>query len=316
MNEDDSFSNGWLKGPNQIQGPGVDIKETKVIVDAKSEVKVELSASDENNASQKRRRDSVDGLGICSNGKSKRSRNMNSSTSECLIDVSTTDKGLPEKQPNKNSPIPAPSPLPASDFVSTSAPAPNAFSHMMQQSKKVYHLEINKVEKQCFHLSMVDNNFHLQWLCSGGENGHNDEFEKKGLNHHTNHLKGSNVQWSGKVMLRASNEEKQSFHAKDVELHLTSSIQSDPSFPAVREPFVQRPSKFSVPVLKSMLQKSIRRRRPLPSVRLAMELADKSYVDLIRRLPIICLEDSFLHHDFPLLCWLMAADSKVCSCIL
>ena len=67
---------------------------------------------------------------------------------------------------------------------------------------------------------------------------------------------------------------------------------------------------MKVPVLKSVLQKSIRRRRPLPAVRVAMELADKSWGDLIRRLPIIILEDSILHHDFPLLIWLMVADSK------
>jgi len=67
---------------------------------------------------------------------------------------------------------------------------------------------------------------------------------------------------------------------------------------------------LKVPVLKSILQKSIRRRRPLPAVRVAMELADKSWGDLIRRLPIIILEDSILHHDFPLLIWLMIADSK------
>ncbi len=41
-----------------------------------------------------------------------------------------------------------------------------------------------------------------------------------------------------------------------------------------------------------------------------MELADKSWTDLIRRLPIVILEDSTLHPDFSLLVWLMIADSK------
>ena len=49
----------------------------------------------------------------------------------------------------------------------------------------------------------------------------------------------------------------------------------------------------------------------MPAVRVAMELADKSWGDLIRRLPIIILEDSTLHPDFPLLIWLMVAESKV-----
>ncbi|GAX24494.1 hypothetical protein FisN_18Lh044 [Fistulifera solaris] len=74
--------------------------------------------------------------------------------------------------------------------------------------------------------------------------------------------------------------------------------------------WVKRHSRLSVPVLKSILQKSIRRRRPLPSVKVAMELADKSLGELLRRLPIIVLEDSTLHPDFDLLVWLMMANSK------
>lgn len=64
-------------------------------------------------------------------------------------------------------------------------------------------------------------------------------------------------------------------------------------------------------MLKSILQKSIRRRRPLPAVRVAMELVDKALGELLRRLPIIILEDSMLHPDLPLLVWLMVAESKV-----
>ena len=73
--------------------------------------------------------------------------------------------------------------------------------------------------------------------------------------------------------------------------------------------WVRQHSRLSVPVLKSVLQKSIRRRRPLPSVRVAMELADKSLGDLLRRLPIIILEDSTLHPQLPFLVWLMMAHS-------
>jgi len=75
--------------------------------------------------------------------------------------------------------------------------------------------------------------------------------------------------------------------------------------------WVQHPSRLSVPVLKSMLQKSIRRRRPLPSVRVAMELIDKAALgDLLRRLIVIILEDSTLHPDLPLVVWSMMAHSK------
>lgn len=68
---------------------------------------------------------------------------------------------------------------------------------------------------------------------------------------------------------------------------------------------------LQVPVLKSILQKSVRRRRPLPAVRVAMELMDKAAGELLRRLPIIILEDSTLHRDIPLLVWAMVAESKV-----
>lgn len=69
-------------------------------------------------------------------------------------------------------------------------------------------------------------------------------------------------------------------------------------------------SKLSIPVLKSMIQKAIRRQRPHQATMLAMELSDKSWSDLLRRIPIIMLEDAALHPDLPLLVWLMVADSK------
>jgi hypothetical protein len=73
---------------------------------------------------------------------------------------------------------------------------------------------------------------------------------------------------------------------------------------------VTHQSKLSVPVLKSILQKSIRRRKPIPSVHVAMEIIDKACEALFRRLPIIILEDSTLHPNFNLLVWLMIACSK------
>lgn len=93
-----------------------------------------------------------------------------------------------------------------------------------------------------------------------------------------------------------------------VELNVSTSIL--PLHSDHRRRFVQHHSRLSVPVLKSILQKSIRRRKPLPSVRVAMELSDKSLADLLRRLAIVVLEDSTLHPDLPLLVWLMMASSK------
>ena len=99
-------------------------------------------------------------------------------------------------------------------------------------------------------------------------------------------------------------------HGKDIDLVVSSSVPSAALSKERGFGLVSRHSRLSVPVLKSMLQKNIRRRRPLPAVRVVMELADKSYGDLIRRLPIMVLEDSILHPDFPLLVWLMVAESK------
>ncbi|KAG5189367.1 hypothetical protein JKP88DRAFT_177055 [Tribonema minus] len=54
----------------------------------------------------------------------------------------------------------------------------------------------------------------------------------------------------------------------------------------------------------------MRRGRGEGAVRCAAELAMKSFADLVRRLGIICLEDSVLHPALPLLTWLMAAAGK------
>jgi hypothetical protein len=171
--------------------------------------------------------------------------------------------------------------------VNTLPPKRNAFNHMLKNSKKAF--AETKTQTQTFHLLEVDGKLDLQFFCDDNE----------GV--------PSNIAWTGKLMIRASKEA--SDNEQPVELNITSSIRSEAEFATVH--YVKQHSKFSVPVLKSILQKSIRRRRPKPSVRLAMELADKSFGELIRRLPIICLEDSFLHHEFPFLVWLMIACSKV-----
>jgi hypothetical protein len=114
--------------------------------------------------------------------------------------------------------------------------------------------------------------------------------------------------WSASMNLKDRNPKSKLENAapQTIELTLSSSISS------YQEPirWVRRHSRLSVPVLKSILQKSIRRRKPLPAVRVAMELADKSLGDLLRRLPIIILEDSTLHPDMTFLVWMMMVYSK------
>ena len=46
------------------------------------------------------------------------------------------------------------------------------------------------------------------------------------------------------------------------------------------------------------------------AARIASELFRLSPTEILRRLPIICIEDAALHPAFPVLVWLMLADSK------
>ena len=163
----------------------------------------------------------------------------------------------------------------------------NAFAHMMQQSKKM-----NQSTAQQFHLNA---DYTLSWsdLTVGGFTPNNNN--------------ETVTCWSTTIQLRNKDDDKK------IQLTLSSSIpeqQPSSSPPVARRRLVQRHSRLSVPVLKSILQKLIRRRRPLPATRVAMELMDKALGEVLRRMPIIILEDSTLHPDFPLLCWLMAAESK------
>lgn len=150
----------------------------------------------------------------------------------------------------------------------------NAFSHMMQQAKK-----LSRVTTQQCHVNL---DYTLSWFDT-----------KVGL------ISYEAVAWSTTIQIRNNDDSKS-------QLILSTSI------PEQQSPLrlVQRHSRLSVPVLKSILQKSVRRRRPLPATRVAMELIDKALGPFLRRMPIIILEDSTLHPDFSLLCWLMAAESK------
>ena len=63
-------------------------------------------------------------------------------------------------------------------------------------------------------------------------------------------------------------------------------------------------------LLKSMLQKGVRRRLSGPVRRLCAALLRQSPVDCLRRVPVIMMEDSSLHPSLPVLVWLMMALSK------
>lgn len=114
------------------------------------------------------------------------------------------------------------------------------------------------------------------------------------------------IHWTKEVQLKEKGNHET--NKTLIDLTLCSAIPQYPNEQPHR--WVLKHSRLSVPVLKSILQKSIRRKRPLPSVRVAMELMDKAPEELLRRLPIISLEDSTLHPDLPLLVGLMIFSSK------
>lgn len=62
--------------------------------------------------------------------------------------------------------------------------------------------------------------------------------------------------------------------------------------------------------LKSHLQKAVRRKLTKAAVYTADLLLEMSPIQLLRRLPIIIVEDAFLHHSFSTLIWLMCAVSS------
>jgi len=74
----------------------------------------------------------------------------------------------------------------------------------------------------------------------------------------------------------------------------------------VSEPIVYRKNQY----LLSHLQKCVRRMESTKSVQTAKHLLDLDCTSLLRRLPIIMLEDVTFHESFPVLIWLMIAYSK------
>ncbi|KAH9254643.1 hypothetical protein BASA81_007400 [Batrachochytrium salamandrivorans] len=68
-------------------------------------------------------------------------------------------------------------------------------------------------------------------------------------------------------------------------------------------------SRLPVGTLKSIMQKSYRRMDLDNFRKSASELANKSWTDFIRRLPIVLLEDGYCPNQFASLVWLMLADS-------
>jgi len=161
-----------------------------------------------------------------------RQSNPVESTTSILVDEGRVGKRLNSDDSDQLETSPHKKDVNPSVAPESSKKRKNAFNHMMQNAKKVYDDASKKVEKQRFHLSRVDGQFHLQWICNG-----EDSKIDMGAD--------SNEHWSGKVMIYASKEEKAgNDSASDIELSITSSIASGSQFE--RKPFVRNPSKLSV----------------------------------------------------------------------
>jgi len=66
--------------------------------------------------------------------------------------------------------------------------------------------------------------------------------------------------------------------------------------------------RYSVPLVKSNLQKAVRRRDSQIAIQSALALLQMMPTEFIRRLPIICIEDVCLMDSFPVAIWFMIAD--------
>lgn len=67
---------------------------------------------------------------------------------------------------------------------------------------------------------------------------------------------------------------------------------------------------FNIPLLKSNLQKAIRRCNLREALNSALCIIQKSPIELLRRLPIIYIEDVCLMDSFPIVVWLMMAEKE------
>lgn len=126
-------------------------------------------------------------------------------------------------------------------------------------------------------------------------------------------------EWTAEINIKScrlycmNRDSKDSSNLENVKLKISSNVKSiaatdaSHSFAALQKD----DSKYYITTLKSLLQKAIRRKCiDNTAIRLAYALHNISLNELLRRLPIVCLEDCLLHPNFPSIVWLMMAVSK------
>lgn len=84
-----------------------------------------------------------------------------------------------------------------------------------------------------------------------------------------------------------------------------------PDYDAERKFTLPEETKYhNIPYLKSHLQKCVRKMDDLLALPTANHLAKLNFLEFIRRLPIIMLEDTFLHSSLTTIIWIMVAVSS------
>ena len=131
------------------------------------------------------------------------------------------------------------------------------------------------------------------WLASG------DDFRTRIIDATTTSVKSLGATWSARIQLRSQ-------IAGYTAITLATTFPRE--LPVVYDDCFYS---FDVGVLKSNLQKAIRRRNVTNSVATIRQLMSQSLADALRRYPIIMCEDSVIQHSrFPYLVWLMCAITK------
>ena len=110
---------------------------------------------------------------------------------------------------------------------------------------------------------------------------------------------------NSKAIFESEPQEKDEFIVKKLGVNLylrncTNAAKYD--FPTIQ-------TDAKIPLLKSNLQKAIRRGKNIVAMATALAMLQKEPVELVRRLAIICIEDVCVMDSYPVLIWLMMTDS-------
>lgn len=112
--------------------------------------------------------------------------------------------------------------------------------------------------------------------------------------------------WDCSVVLKDFKVDLESSSKESIQLILVTNIlPSD-----IKDKSPQSNNQMKSSLLKSMMQKGVRRRLMSKVLKLSHILAELDLQELVRRVPIISVEDSVLHPGLPIIVWMMVALSK------